>query len=56
MSIDLSEKNLEQSPGEVLVSGTVRNLVAGSGLAFADCGPHTLKGVPGEWRLLAVAA
>jgi pimeloyl-ACP methyl ester carboxylesterase len=41
-------------PGEVLVSGTVRDLVAGSGLAFADRGAHTLKGVPGQWRLYAV--
>jgi class 3 adenylate cyclase len=46
----------QAGPGEVLVSGTVRDLVAGSGLAFAGRGRHTLKGVPGEWRLLAVAA
>jgi class 3 adenylate cyclase len=38
---------------EVLVSSTVRDLVAGSGLRFEDRGTHTLKGVPGEWRLLA---
>jgi class 3 adenylate cyclase len=43
-------------PGEVWVSSTVRDLVAGSGLRFADRGPHTLKGVPGEWRLFAVEA
>jgi pimeloyl-ACP methyl ester carboxylesterase len=42
------------APGEVLVSGTVKDLVAGSGLRFADRGPHTLQGVPGEWRLFAV--
>lgn len=41
-------------PGEVLVSGTVRDLVVGSGLAFGDRGAHELKGVPGEWRLFAV--
>jgi class 3 adenylate cyclase len=41
-------------PGEVLVSSTVRDLVAGSGIQFEDRGIHTLKGVPGEWRLLAV--
>jgi class 3 adenylate cyclase len=41
-------------PGEVLVSGTVRDLVAGSGLEFEDRGSHELKGVPGEWRLYAV--
>jgi class 3 adenylate cyclase len=41
--------------GEVLVSSTVRDLVAGSGLRFDDRGLHSLKGVPGEWQLLAVA-
>jgi pimeloyl-ACP methyl ester carboxylesterase len=41
-------------PGEVLVSGTVRDLVAGSGIPFTDRGTHTLKGVPGEWALCAV--
>ena len=44
------------SPGEVLVSSTVRDLVAGSGIPFEDRGRHSLKGVPGEWSLLAVAA
>ncbi len=41
-------------PGEVLVSSTVRELVVGSGLEFAERGGHTLKGAPGEWRLFAV--
>ena len=41
-------------PGEVLVSSTVKDLVAGSGLGFDDRGIHELKGVPGEWRLYAV--
>ncbi len=41
-------------PDEVLVSSTVKDLVAGSGLRFADRGTHNLKGVPGEWRLYAV--
>ncbi len=40
-------------PGEVLVSNTVKDLVAGSGICFADRGSHVLKGVPGEWRLFA---
>jgi class 3 adenylate cyclase len=40
--------------GEVLVSRTVVDLVAGSGLTFTDRGEHALKGVPGEWRLFAV--
>jgi class 3 adenylate cyclase len=44
------------SPGEVLVSQTVKDLVAGSGIEFEDRGTHELKGVPGEWRLYAVAA
>ena len=38
----------------VLVSGTVRDLVAGSGLEFEDRGTAELRGVPGEWRLFAV--
>jgi class 3 adenylate cyclase/pimeloyl-ACP methyl ester carboxylesterase len=41
------------APGEILVSGTVRDLVAGSSLAFADRGVHNLKGIPGEWLLFA---
>jgi class 3 adenylate cyclase len=40
--------------GEVLVSSTVKDLVAGSGIHFADRGVHRLKGVPDEWRLFAV--
>ena len=43
-------------PNEVLVSQTVKDLVAGSGLEFEDRGEHELYGVPGEWRLHAVAA
>jgi len=42
-------------PGEVVVSSTVKDLVAGSGLEFAERGEHELKGVPGRWRLYAVA-
>jgi class 3 adenylate cyclase len=41
-------------PNEVIVSRTVSDLVAGSGIAFSDRGEHRLKGIPGEWRLLAV--
>jgi class 3 adenylate cyclase len=44
----------EAAPGEVLVSSTVKDLVAGSGLEFEDRGPAELKGVPGEWRLYAL--
>jgi class 3 adenylate cyclase len=41
---------------DVLVSSTLRDLVIGSGLEFAECGVHELKGVPGEWHLFAVAS
>jgi class 3 adenylate cyclase len=43
-------------PNDVLVSSTLRDLVIGSGLGFEDRGAHQLKGVPGEWRLFAVAS
>jgi class 3 adenylate cyclase len=46
----------EARPGEVLVSGTVRDLVAGSGIEFRERGSAELKGIPGEWRLYAVEA
>ena len=42
-------------PGEVLVSRTVKDLVAGSGIEFTERGLHELKGVPGTWQLYAVA-
>ena len=38
------------------MSSTVKDLVVGSGIEFAERGTHELKGVPGEWRLYAVAA
>ncbi len=40
----------------MLVSSTVKDLVIGSGMTFADRGPHELKGVPGDWSLFAVDA
>jgi class 3 adenylate cyclase len=43
-------------PNDVMVSSTLRDLVIGSGLEFDDRGAHDLKGVPGEWRLFAVAS
>jgi class 3 adenylate cyclase len=43
----------EAAPGEIVVSQTVKDLVLGSGLTFAERGAHALKGVPGEWRLYA---
>jgi class 3 adenylate cyclase len=44
------------APGEVLVSQTVCDLVAGSGLAFEEGGTYKLKGVPNEWRLFRAVA
>jgi class 3 adenylate cyclase len=43
-------------PNEVLVSSTLHDLVIGSGLEFEERGTHALKGVPGEWRISAVAS
>ena len=43
-------------PNDVLVSSTLHDLVIGSGLEFEDRGAHQLKGVPGEWRVFAVAS
>jgi class 3 adenylate cyclase len=40
-------------PGTVVVSRTVKDLVAGSGINFQDLGLHELKGVPGEWQLFS---
>jgi len=48
--------NALAGPGEVLVSGTVHDVLIGSALSFADRGTHELKGVPGLWRLAAVSA
>jgi class 3 adenylate cyclase/pimeloyl-ACP methyl ester carboxylesterase len=45
----------EAAPSEVLVSSTVKDLVAGSGIQFADRGLRALRGVPGEWRLFAAS-
>jgi hypothetical protein len=44
----------QSAPGEILVSGAVRDLVVGSGIGFHDRGQHELRGVPGRWQLLAV--
>jgi class 3 adenylate cyclase len=41
-------------PGELLVSSTIKDLVAGSGITFEDRGAHVLRGVPGEWRLFSM--
>lgn len=44
------------APGEVLVTSTVKDLVAGSGIEFEDRGSHALKGVPGDWRVFRVTS
>jgi class 3 adenylate cyclase len=44
----------QAGPGEIFVSGTVRDLVAGSGIQFVNRGKHILKGIPGEWELYSV--
>lgn len=44
----------ESGDGNILVSRTVKDLVAGSGLAFAEFGKHLFDGIDGEWRLFAV--
>jgi len=54
--VNLAARVVDQAkPGEVLVSRTVVDLVAGSGLGFEDRGTHSLKGVPEEWQLYAVS-
>jgi class 3 adenylate cyclase len=42
------------APGEILVSGTVKDLVAGSGLSFDDRGTHAFAGLPDEWRVVTL--
>jgi len=55
MGVNITARVMDAaSPGEVVVSSTVKDLVAGSGLRFSDRGTHDLRGVPGEWRLFAV--
>jgi class 3 adenylate cyclase len=57
IAVHIAARVLAQAaPNEVLVSGTVKDLVVGSGIEFADRGEHELRGVPGTWRLWAVGA
>ena len=57
IAVHLAARVMETAgPGEVVVSSTVKDLVAGSGLTFTERGVHALRGVPGEWRLFAVAS
>ena len=56
LAVHIAARVLDRaSPSEVLVSGTVKDLVVGSGIEFEDRGEHELRGVPGEWRLFAVS-
>jgi class 3 adenylate cyclase len=48
--------NAEAAAGEVMVSSTTKDLVAGSGMVFEPRGNRQLKGVPGEWALFAASA
>lgn len=55
MAVHISARiSAQAQAGEILVSSTVRDLVVGSGIGFADAGEHELKGVPGRWRVLKV--
>ena len=55
-SVSIGARVMAQGgPGEVIVSQTVKDLVAGSGLTFEDAGERELKGIPGRWHLYRVA-
>ena len=55
IAVHIGARVMEKAePGEVFVSSTVKDLVAGSGLRFNDRGKHELKGIPGEWRIFHV--
>jgi class 3 adenylate cyclase len=55
-AVNLAARVVDQAkPGEVLVSRTVVDLVAGSGVGFEDRGTYSLKGIPDDWQLCAVA-
>ena len=56
LAVHIAARVMDQaSASEVLVSGTVKDLVVGSGIGFEERGEHELRGVPGEWRLYAVS-
>jgi len=55
IAVHIAARVLEQAaPGEILASGTVRDLLLGSGLSFSDRGRHELKGLDGDWPLFAL--
>jgi class 3 adenylate cyclase len=56
LSVHIAARVAAQAgPGEILVSGTIKDLVIGSGIEFTDHGEHELNGVPGTWKLFALA-
>jgi class 3 adenylate cyclase len=56
MAVHIAARVMDRAgPCEVLVSGTVKDLVVGSGISFEERGEHALRGVPGEWRLFSVS-
>jgi class 3 adenylate cyclase len=57
LTVHIASRICQQAEtAEVLASGTVKDLVAGSGIEFEERGTHELKGVPGEWRLYSARA
>ena len=57
IAVHVAARVLSQAqPGQILVTGTVRDIASGSGIEFEDRGAHQLKGVPGTWHLYALAA
>ena len=57
LAVNISARIMDETPGgEILVSGTVRDLVVGSDLTFESLGTRALKGVPGEWPLYKVSS
>ena len=56
LAVHIAARVLDQAdPSEVLVSSTVKDLVVGSGIEFAERGSHELRGIPGEWSLFSVS-
>jgi YVTN family beta-propeller protein len=57
MAVHIAARTMAQAgPGQILVTGVLKDLVPGAGLGLADRGVHQLKGVPGDWRLFQVTA
>jgi class 3 adenylate cyclase len=56
MAVYIGQRTAATAEPEIRVSWTVKDLVAGSGIAFSDLGLQRLKGVPEEWRLITVSA